>query len=89
MFKSHAHALQRLGLSLLIVLCIGSASRAATCESLPGAVVPEHGQAAKTDYLNCFYIPFADFLRKLEQPSSGLAEAGSPSKLLIMLLVGA
>ena len=40
MFKSHAHEMQRLALSLLMVLCIGSASRAATCESLQGLSLP-------------------------------------------------
>ena len=40
MFKSHSHTLQRLDLSLLMVLCIGSASRAATCESLQSRLLP-------------------------------------------------
>jgi feruloyl esterase len=40
MFRSHSHALQRLGLSLLMFLFIGSASRAATCESLQALSLP-------------------------------------------------
>ena len=40
MFKSHTHALQSLGLSLLVVLLIGSESHAATCESLQALLLP-------------------------------------------------
>jgi len=40
MFKSHTHELHRLALSLLMVLGIGSASRAATCESLQALSLP-------------------------------------------------
>jgi feruloyl esterase len=40
MLRSHNHALQRLGLSLLMFLFIGSASRAATCESLQALSLP-------------------------------------------------
>lgn len=40
MFKSHTHAVQSLGLSLLVVLFIGSESHAATCESLQALLLP-------------------------------------------------